>query len=276
MTRLALATAAAALLSTAAHAATEPTLTAGRVLTPAINVTQAPGFPVVELTINTGTVGLSSLLVSVLSPSGQHSVSTSFVNPPVYPAPPKVLHLKVAIVSSFTNQGFGLYTEPGAWSVQSVTFFNKDSTLTNVSGTQLAALFANASTIQVTNPASPDVTPPKIDNATILTPTVSLSATTPVAAIRIPAIDTGSGLTSAFVNLSLPGVFGGLGLAASLTAPADHADLIAYTPVAANTQTGTYTITSASVCDYAGNCAQLNTPSAIAAHFSTTTITVTK
>lgn len=51
-----------------------PSVISGKVLTPTIDVQKAPGLPTIQLTIASGTVGADGLQISLVSPSGGHTL----------------------------------------------------------------------------------------------------------------------------------------------------------------------------------------------------------
>lgn len=256
---------------------TEPSLVAGRVLTPSVDVTKAPDVPEVQLTFNTGTVGISGIQVELMSPSGNHALVAG-INVPTYPPPSGKLVIKSLLSSPFSNGGLGLYAEPGTWVIAFIQFISQDGQVTFLGASQLASLFKGPASVGVVNPGTPDFTLPVAGHGTILTPTVSLSSAQPYAAVKLSATDNLSGVFTGDVGFSLPGnpspttsfsVYG------QFDAPLLKGTLILSDLLPSSLTTGAYTINSYYVCDYANNCLYDNTPAGIAAHFDKTTITVT-
>ncbi len=275
---LLLACAAIVLLAPASYAATEPAITAGRIITPSIDVSQPPGQIAISLTLKYGTVGISTILPAFTSPDGSHSIS-NFVSPPASPiqAPPKTFTVQIA--SPFANGGLGIYSEPGAWTLTSILLIAKDNTTVSYTGTQLAALFPSLA-VNVTNNGTPDTTPPTISHGLILTPTVSISGANPYFAARMAVADTISGVADASIGFNAPAPNGGfpMGGSAYVTtlAPLGQGDVTAVSQAfTTGAPTGTYTITNYTVCDYANNCLFETTPAEIKKRFGTTTFEVT-
>ena len=252
----------------------EPKATAASILTPTIDVTQAPGVPEMQLRLNAGTVGLASFQVALISPSGSHVINR-FVEVPNYPSAPVNKVFKIQI--SENGSGLGLYAEPGAWTLFLVQLYANDGSVISYAANTLTPLFQGPSTVNVLNPGTPDTTPPEIGAGSILTPTVSLSSSAPVLAVKVPVRDDLSGVASGFLvftgtgsqtaRISASPVILSPAMSGSVTAAAN----LSYT----NPPAGTYELTQATMCDAAGNCKQLSTPAEIAAHFSPSTFSVT-
>ena len=254
---------------------TEPSLVAGAILTPSIDVGVAPGVPALQITVKAGTVGLNAFIATIASPDGLHSVSTSFLTPPAYPAEPAKQTIKFVIASPFSNSGFGLYTVPGRWMLSSVTLFTKDGQIVEYGPGQLPALFPST-TVNVTNNGTPDSAPPTARKGVVLTPTVSLSAAAPVFAARVYVKDDVSGVGS--VNIGIAGPAGTNFSTGAYDQPLDpvtEGSAIPSATLPANSPVGTYTITSFGVCDVAQNCTFVDSQAEIEALFGTTTFTVT-
>jgi hypothetical protein len=257
----------------AVPASGEPYIVSGKVLTPAVNVQVAPGQATVSLVIAPGAVGVDDLQVGIVSPSGQHSVGTFFTQVPSYPVKAKFA-LPVRIVEPFGGAGLTLYSEPGAWTVNSLSITSEDGNTISYTAAEIATLFGNDTTIQVTNNASPDTTPPTYGKGKILTPTVSLSAA-PVFAVTVKVADAISGVQSVSLDIDPPGsTFPSVFASSVLDAPVQKGDVIAYTNLGASDPIGTYTIASFSVCDYAGNCVTDSTAAGIQKTFGATTFQV--
>ncbi len=267
--------AARAALGRSPTAIVEPSVSAGKILTPTVNVGLAPGVPELQITVKSGTVGLNSFIVSMTSPSGLRSVSTGFVSPPGYPAEPRTETIKFQVTSPFTNDGFGLYTQPGGWTLSGLTLFAKDGQIVNYNGTEIAALFPSL-TVNVVNDGTPDVTAPAILNGSILTPTVSLSAASPIFAARLGVKDDVSGVASVSLGISGPaGSSINTNAYVATSAPVLKGSVIPYLQIQATYPAGTYTITSVGACDVAQNCTYVTASADIASILGTTTFDVT-
>ena len=254
---------------------TEPSLTGGRVLTPSVDVTKAPGVPEIQLNLNTGTIGVSNVQVGLISPSGKHSLFSN-INLPIYPPPAGKLVLKTLVSSEAPVSVLGLYAEPGSWTIDLVEIFSQDGQLAFYNAAQIAVLFNGPASVDVTNPGTPDTTPPVAGHGTILTPTISLSSTQPYAAVKLVGTDNLSGVSSGGVTFSLAGNPAAIfSVSGQFDAPPRKGTLTLSYLLPPSLTTGVYNITSYDLCDYANNCLSDSTPAGIAAHFDKTTITVT-
>ncbi len=255
---------------------TEPSLTGGRVLTPSVDVTKAPGLPELQLAFNTGTVGIANLQVELSSPSGSHNFFANIVLPS-YPPPSGKLVISALLAPEAVMSGFGLYAEPGTWTVSAVELFSQDGQFIYYGGSQIAALFTGPASVDVVNPGTPDTTQPVAGHGAILTPTVSLSNAQPYAAVKLSATDNLSGVSYGGVGFSLaenPSTT--FSLSGQFDAPKPKGTLVLSYLLPSAQTTGQYSISSYFVCDYAANCLYDNTPAGIAAHFDRTVIKVTQ
>jgi hypothetical protein len=254
---------------------TEPSLVAGKVLTPRIFVGRPPGAPEVELELDAGTVGIDGVSVVMTSPSGAHTESADGVRLPLYP--PQTRHTKfvLQISSSFVGLNFGIYSEAGNWSVQQVLIFSKDGKVVGYNGSYELAPFFPSTVVQIVNP-TPDITPPTFGSGGILTPTVSLSSNSPTFVASLAVADNLSGVGAVALVISTPGT--GYTQDAYLSLPAPLLKGTVYPGLSFNAQsvTGTYTITDFSVCDNANNCVGDNSAADIKKIFGATTFEVTQ
>lgn len=276
--RTIIATAAILLVASPSYAASEPAITAGRIITPSINVAEPPGQIAISLTLKYGTVGISTILPNFTSPDGTHNIS-NFISPPMSPiqAPPKTFTAQIA--SPFANGGLGIFSEPGAWTLTSILLVAKDNTTTYYTGSQLSALFPSL-TVTVTNNGTPDTKPPIFGNGLILTPTVSISSATPYFVVRMAVADAISGVANASITFTAPASNGGFPVSGSAyvstLAPLQQGNVTAISQAfTTSSPTGTYTITNYTICDYANNCLSDNLPADIEKKFGTTTFQVT-
>jgi hypothetical protein len=254
----------------------EPSVAAGKILTPAIDVTKAPGLPEIQLTLKSGTAGLDSVQVTLSSPSGAHSLFAS-VALPSYPPGHTMFVINSLLQSPFTNSALGLYAEPGAWSISGILLLSGDSQFISYGPAQIATLFPGGATVQVANPGTPDVKPPVPGHGTILTSTVSLSSAEPYAAVRLNAKDDVSGIYSGSVNFSAPGGYPNVfGVYGTIDAPVLSGSLTMSNALSSGLTPGTYTIDGFTLCDYAGNCVSDSDSADIDKHFGSTTISVTQ
>ncbi len=260
------------LLAAGVADATEPSIVAGQVMTPVVNVQVAPGQVELNVTVEQGSVGAQAILASITSPSGR-TISTGFVPVPGYPATQKI-KVPFLVEGPFFNGGLTLYSEPGTWTISDVGLLTNDGQFVGYSGSQLAALFKNHVSVSVANAGTPDFTPPTYGHGTILTPTVSLSAASPVFAVSLSVKDDISGVASVFIGFQPPsGNPGGGGSA--ISAPVLAGKVESFATLSSTSPTGTYTLTSLSVCDYAGNCVVTASASDLAKIFGATTFQVT-
>ncbi len=254
----------------------EPSVVAGAVLTPSVNVAVAPGVPALQLTLKSGTVGVSSLIATLTSPDGRHNISTSFVNPPAYPPEPAKQTLKFTVASPFSDYGFGFYTEPGAWMLTNVTLFTKDGQVIDYGSNQLAVLFSST-IVNVVNNGTPDTTPPSATKGMILTPTVSLGSASPTFAARLNAKDDISGVASIGIGIAGPaGSNFNTSAYVEVIYPATKGSFVSSTQLVQGNPVGTYTITSIGICDVAQNCVYDDSAADIMNLLGTTTFNVTK
>jgi hypothetical protein len=270
--RLGIVTASIALLAAGRAEATEPSITAGTLLTPAVNVQVAPAQVALSVSIDQGTTGAKYILASMMSPSGM-TIQTGFIQVPVYP-PTRKIKVPFQLVSPFVPGGLTLYSEPGTWTITSVTLLTNDNQFVSYSGSQLAALFGNQVTVAVTNSGTPDTKPPVYGRGKILTPTVSLSASSPIFAVNIAVRDDISGVSTVYVEYQPPSGNAG-GTSSVISAPLKEGKVDSYAILEAGSPVGTYTLTSLSVCDYAGNCVTDSSTSDLAKIFGAATFQVT-
>lgn len=248
----------------------EPSIVSGRMLTSSVNVGRAPGVPQMQVTLNAGTVGTLYFSTVLQSPSGIHSaVATTFL--PAYPAQAGNQAVSFLATPSQGSSGFGLYAEPGVWTLSSITMISGDGQFLSYDAGQLAALFP-APSVTIVNAAA-DITPPTVGAGSILTPVVSVGGPSPFFAVNLSVADAQSGVSQVVVGFSgPPGSNVYLGANSALTLPLKKGQVVAYARMAPDTVRGNYTITSLSVCDAAGNC---TTPPSAAATFPQTAFQVT-
>ena len=247
------------------------TVTAGQLSATAVDVTKPAASPVVMLHIR----GQASLIqLEYTGPSGEfleQRFSGTFTG---------TVELQ-GYASSSVFQGpsiFSLFTEPGQWSLASVSVCNATFQCTGYSGSRLAALF-NTLAVTVTNPNSPDITPPRALAAAFSQSSISSSpATAPTAAIRVT--DDVSGVASVSIA------------AQNTVSPQDQIYFSSATPTRPVTSgvltlssyvpqggfaTGTYKVTSIFLSDNAGNSSAVTDAAKISQIFrGADTIKVTK
>jgi hypothetical protein len=253
-----------------------PSVTSGRILTPSVDVQKAPGQAIVRLTIASGLVGASSVSITLTSPSGKHAVTNLSGYLPAYPVAAKQT-FDFLVQSPFANGGLGPYSESGPWKLTQVMLTPDDGNFITYSGDLLTVLFPSL-TVNVKNANPADITPPTFGVGKIMTPAVSLSAATPVFAVRLPVADDLSGVTNVSISILPPGAtFPSLAAYAALTAPARKASVVASMQFNKTKNVpGIYTINSISVCDFASNCREETAPAAIRKALGARTFRVTE
>ncbi len=253
---------------------TEPSLTAGKILTPTVDVSKAPGVAAAQLTVDAGTVGIAYVGVGTTDPTGQRNFQNAGTAalPPFLPQPQSNT-IDMQIAFGFGGLSGNLYVTPGTYRIYIAFVVSRDGTTIFYQGNQLTSLF-NQVTYTVTNPGTPDTAPPKVGRGAILTPVISLSKPSPYFAARLTVADTLSG-----VSLASLGISNGGGTTyfpqSNFSYPSRRgtADIVLD---ASPFTVGTYTITSVTVCDVASNCLYKTAPADIQAIFPKTTFQVTQ
>ena len=255
-----------------ATAAVEPSLLSGRVVTPVVNVLKAPGLATIEIKYDGGTVGLAQVQVVIQSPSGAHSF-LSISQLPSYPPLTGTRAAQIELIPAF-GAGFGLYAEPGKWTIENLTLQSIDGTFVTYGGQQLAAVFPN-SAIPVENPGTPDTQPPSVVGGKLITSTVSLSGTSPYFVAQLAAKDNLSGVNSVSVELQPPDGNFPVYANGGATAPQLKRTLDAGYLLTSASPTGTWLIIGFGACDFAGNCFNDTSSADVQKLFGTTTFSVT-
>jgi hypothetical protein len=257
-------------LSGAAHASdtVAPTLTSLQILSPAdVNVISAPGALSVRVGFTEDSSGMFYALVQWDSPSGQQThQDTQFAGSP----------MKTGSLEVQTPQ-MSLYQEPGAWKLNGVTLCDRAGNCSSYLDTQIDP-FLSPRTANVVNTRSPDVTKPTMSAGVVLTPTVSLSAATPLMRVRAHLTDDIAGVHAAYVCFKSPSGLQSL----CPTGTYSHASLSSnqYMEVAVAAgqpwETGTWTMYLAVISDVPGNYRAYNTNAQLNAVFTGgKTLTVT-
>jgi hypothetical protein len=253
-----------------------PSVTSGKILTPALNVTVAPAAPGINVGYQTGPGGLGALDAEYVSNStGQRLLS-------YYTAPKGALTASSASITVRQPNGsgdglydggaLGLYAAPGTWTLVALTIVDQAGNFQTYNQSQLAPLFPSL-TITVTNPLTPDTAAPVVSAGKILTPTVHLSSAYPVFEVNLTMSDNLSGVYLIFLCVLAPSSTAGHCSPNWPHVPALTGSVNAYVGLS-GVPKGTWTIQSLSVCDVAGNCIDNDTPPEIMALFGTTTFTV--
>ena len=249
-----------------------PTITAGQILTPAIDVTQPPPAPKVKLQID----GIADSIMFIWTgPSGQ-TFNSWFVGG-LWSGSKVFQAYNAATPAQGFELAFNLYTQPGKWKLSSIEICNQVVMCTSYGSAQLNTLFGNLG-LKITNPNHFDIAPPVASAAVITTPSVSL-AKSPTVRINLTARDNLSGIFTIAVQLNTPGQFNPIYVFANLASnDIPRAGTFRLSSVLApTTPTGTYTVSSVFLEDYAGNIGGTSDSAQIATLFGgKTTIDVTQ
>jgi hypothetical protein len=145
-------------------------------------------------------------------------------------------------------------------------------------GAALTAIMPHT-TFTVVNNASPDTTPPAITAATILTPTVKLSAAYPYARVDVTVTDNLSGAQYVAATFENAAQTQTISLQSDAAAPTRKGVIEIGSEIGGegSSPTGTYTVTNVEACDIAGNCFFVEQGKELAKIFgSKTSFTMTK
>jgi hypothetical protein len=245
---------------------TAPAITGGAVTNATLTVGEAGQYPSIAFSYQTDTPGLNSVYFTFTSPNGEAFYSATF-GEPAY---------TTSGTASFANLGTpGLWSQPGAWTLASVTILDNDGASTTYDAKQVAKLFTGVS-YTVVNNGLVDGTPPHLKGGKLVNATVSLSDKYPQLKVRLAATDAGSGLQIGYVIISPPGNPYAFYEDVPLPLPVAKADIQAYTVFSPYDQTGTWNIVGYAVCDFAYNCTGSTAQSDVIKLLGTDTFTVTQ
>jgi hypothetical protein len=225
-----------------------PSITKGTLVTKTLSVQAPLPSPVLALTFETDTPGLSSVYYSFTSPVGNLYLTNTYTSP--LPTTKGTLTLQAH------NTAFGLlggYAPPGTWTLTYVDICDTAGDCQYYQPPQLATLF-NRVTFTVTNPGTADTTPPAIVSGKILTPKVKLSAANPIFLAEFKVTDTISGVAYAQVFIMPPGSNSSFADDYATPQPVLNGNVVAGTTLETTSPTGTWTIYGYGACDVAGNC----------------------
>jgi hypothetical protein len=242
-----------------------PSVTGGAVTAATLTVGKPGQYPTISTSFATDTPGLGELYYVFASPSGQ-SVYYAAYGAPAYTRKGTVTFRNVSPPS--------LWSQPGAWTLVSLSIIDGAGTETTYDAAQIASLFKNTS-YTIVNSGLVDDKAPRILSGKIATPTVSLSARYPLLRAAIDSVDTGSGLWEGYILVSPPGASYSEYEDVPLAMPLKRGDVNVDTVFTTGDPTGTWSITGFAVCDYAMNCTGSTNDADVMALFGTDTFTVT-
>jgi hypothetical protein len=243
----------------------DPVITAGAVVSGTVTVGKSGSLPEIKLTYKTDDGGLGGVEFTFTAPDGVQSLTYSY-----YPQG----YSKSATVTFEANVPTPYYAQPGQWTLTSAFIEDNQFNYTQYDQAQLAALITNPY-VSVVNNGPVDITPPVVTGGAILTPTVSLSSPIPVFEATLTGTDDVSGMENAFVGIEPPGGTYSQVDVYNAPFPLLSGTLDAYSPIFTGQPTGTWSITSYSLCDVAGNCFNDTSPADVTSLFGTDTFTVT-
>lgn len=248
-----------------------PSITAGAVTTTTLNVVAALPAPMLSLSFSTDTPGLAAIDWEFASGTGNQSISGSYSSPQPLTTGTLVLQSHYPEVGGTLSR----YAEPGTWSLTFVSICDTAGDCQYYFAPALTSVIPQ-NTFTVVNSGKPDISPPTITAAKILTPTISLGAPNPAFAVTLTVKDTLSGVANAFVYIAQPGSTGGSATEALTPHPLLKGTLVAEDPISPTDPTGTWTIMGYRICDVATNCASDFTAADITKLFGKNTFTVTE
>lgn len=243
-----------------------PTLVSGKIERTTVNVVRPPVTPAVSFTY-TAPAFLQEAWFDFVSPSGQQSAYVEYGA--AVPAR-KQGALRIESLSG----AFSLYSEPGAWQMESACLYDWSGAGTCYGPDQLATIFPNL-TVNVTNNVAPDTTMPTTVSAHIKTRTVSVSSAMPWFKAEITATDDLSGVAYVYLLVTDPnGVTYYVGAnSASHTKSERFQAGMNMSGMAGDT--GTWIISGYYLCDEAGNCTNIYDQQDLTTLFGSTSFTVT-
>jgi hypothetical protein len=252
-----------------ARSVAPPTIVSGKILTPSISVAVAPATP--AMTFKFSAAGYFNYAYFFFTgPSGQ------MLNFGYGVAPPGA---ETAGTITFANAGspLSIYTQPGIWKMTSAYIVDLAGNQTNYTQSQLAALFPSL-TLTIANPNPVDLIAPVVSSGKIETPTISLSSATPFVKVALTATDNLSGIYSTYLSLTEPGgvAYPGNAFVIQPTQTKAQTAIAGALLSATGLPTGTWTISSYTICDVAQNCLTQSNAATLKQQLGATTFTVTK
>jgi hypothetical protein len=223
-----------------------PTITGLSLLTTTVQANTAPASPLLQVKFTNGVAGLANVNFAMTSPSGAQTV----YGYTTYGTALKSGTVIAGGISPWADFAWGPYSEPGLWTVTYIDAVDLAGNDTYLDQAQVQALLGSSG-VTVTNTGTPDVAPPLVSAAKILTPKVSIGAQLPYVRFSAQASDDLSGVYEVYIQAQDTAgdylfVFSQGPYATKETA-SGAADVSQLPP-------GTYTVTDLEACDNAGNC----------------------
>ena len=257
-------------------------ITAGRILTPRLDVANPPAAPKIETTFRNCTPGVKNIYARFQSSRSVQYMDTYYAandsDPPRVAGTVQFARIGLAYpVGAFTP-----YSQPGVWALSQLSISDRQGNARDYQGAALASLFPSLG-IRLTNAGTADSMAPLITAGQLLTPTVRLSSAWPAFGAKLTVSDDVSGVAYTFVTVCVPGsLYNCLGYSEDSPAPFLNGNVKDYdylcsifTGDCSGVPTGTWTITGYGACDVAGNCLYDYNTSDVMALFGTTTFSVT-
>ncbi len=250
------------------EAQTSPVITSGKILTPTINVQNAPATPKTQIQFKTFSADLAYVYVLYCSAESTQLFEIDYATAdgaPVGDSTPLTIEPP--------RNAFNLFSAPGAWTLYSIIIIDQAGNETAYDLQQISTIFPST-TINIVNAGTPDVTPPVILSGKILTPTVKLSGQHPAFGISLTISDDISGVGYANVYVSGPNNL--YQSPSSVPVAIKHGVVTAwdYLGPSSGAVPGTYRVETIQICDVAGNCVNRSDPSYLQSLFGTTTFSV--
>jgi hypothetical protein len=251
-------------LQRASPAAALPKIISAQILTPNVNVQQAPATPAISIKYF-APGALFCLIATLQSPFGQRYGEYYGDEVPVNTS--GTITVQTAIYP------MTLYTGPGAWNVTNLYIEDYKGNYNLYTGRDLAKTLPHP-TIKIVNNSKPDLLPPTVSSGKILTPKVSVSSSTPYFEVQLRVADNLSGVYSFTLFLECQGGHTSTEAFAYAPSPILKGTITGGVDMSSfGSALGTWTIAGGEICDLAGNC-RLFTD--IKKPFGTTTFKLTK
>jgi hypothetical protein len=249
--------------------AAAPAITAGKLLTPNLNVVKPPAAPEITLTYQAA-AGLAVIGGCFTSNTSSQEICLQYFLPPGPPAPTGG---NVTLERPGGEGGsLSLYSAAGAWTLTDLYINDLSGANAVYNQSEIASLFTGGSTFEVTNNGSPDTADPVITAAKVLTPTVRLSSANPAFGAQLTISDNLSGVGEICIDVADP--HGNEYSCGYDIPPSPRSGAVDTGTSIAGGPAGTWTILDYDVCDVASNCVYDSNPSDIQSLFGTTTFRV--
>jgi hypothetical protein len=245
-----------------------PEILSGKIISAVLNVAKAPALP--EFSISYKAPGaIDYVSFGFFSPSGQYYSGIFYFYAPSERAG--------TLLVSEPDYQLNLYSEPGVWTLSYIDIVDDDGSYAFYTTAELATLFPS-NTMRVVNTVAPDVVPPTVLTAKILTPKVSAGGVFPWFEAVVVAADNLSGFD--YIDLLLQEPNGDIGYPASeySSAPSRKGAIVVGEDLsyATGSGLGTWTITGYQACDLADNCVTDTNAADVKKLFGNVTFEVTK